>query len=299
MAERSGWICLCLLTGLIGPIVGAETVDSSLSPTTETPRDVVPPSARQILIQALVNRYELDARASVEITITGKSGDTTTRRAEVASKLVDGQIVSFGRFTYPAEMRGMTVLRFQYADRDDDFWIYLPEFRRVRRMSAALRSDMFIGTDAAFEDVERRQIDDYRVELGPSEEIDGEPVWTVRARPTYDSGYERVVYSISKDDSTILRSYHYKRGAEEPFKVIETPRATTEKIGDHTVPRRATVRNLERGTRTDIAVTRILVNPELDDQLFTLRSLGQEREMPRYDKLEPSAARSDIEAPHE
>jgi hypothetical protein len=124
------------------------------------------------------------------------------------------------------------------------------------------------------------------VAFEPSEEIEGEETWTIAARPTYDSGYERVDYSIAKRDYSILRTLHYKKGASKPFKVIETPRSTTEEHGGHTVPMRATVRNLERGTHTKVRVLRILVNPELDDRLFTTKSLSQERRLPGYDELE-------------
>ena len=236
--------------------------------------------------KALANRYELDARASVEITIVSKSGGIVHRRAEVASKFENGQIVTYGRFTYPEDMRGMAVLRIEHKERDDDFFAYLPDFRRVRRLSAAQKSDLFIGTDAAFEDVERRLIDDYELEFLPSEEIEGEEVWILDARPTYESGYERVEYAIAKSDSSILRTRHFKRGASDPFKIIETPRVTTEVHGGHTIPMRATVRDLERGTRTELVVERILVDPELDDKLFTNRSLSLERRLPSYDELE-------------
>ncbi len=94
-----------------------------------------------------------------------------------------------------------------------------------------------------------------------------------------------VEYSISKRDYSILLTRHYKRGSKDPFKVIETPRRTTEEHGGHTVPMRATVRDLERGTRTEVRVERILVNPELDASLFTTRALSLERRLPSYQQL--------------
>jgi hypothetical protein len=247
--------------------------------------DVVPLGPQQILGRALANRYELDARASVEVTVVSRTGGRDARRAEVASKLVDGQILSYGRFTYPEDMRDMAVLRLEYADRGDDFWAYLPEFRKVRRLSASQKTDLFIGTDAAFEDVERRMLGDYNASLEPSATLDGEDVFVVRAEPTYESGYAFVEYSIAKSDFSILRTRHFKDGEEKPFKVITAPRATTELHGGHTIPMEALVQNLERGTSTELKVLRIVVGPELDDKLFTTRSLTLERRLPDYDDL--------------
>jgi hypothetical protein len=47
----------------------------------------------------------------------------------------------------------------------------------------------------------------------------------------------------------------------------------------------ALVQNLERGTSTELKVLRIVVGPELDDKLFTTRSLTLERRLPDYDDL--------------
>lgn len=42
---------------------------------------------------------------------------------------------------------GMTTIRYQDPDRQDDTWLYLPSLRRVRRMSSAQRSDSIFGQD--------------------------------------------------------------------------------------------------------------------------------------------------------
>jgi hypothetical protein len=203
-------------------------------------------------------------------------------RARIASKRTDGRVVSFGRFSEPFDMRDMAVLRLEQPDRDDDFFAWLPEFRRVRRLSAAQKTDLFLGTDATFEDLERRRIEDYQVELGPSQDVAGEPVWTVIARPTYESGYERVEYKIAKSDSAILQMEVWKLGSDVPAKRIETPRASTEEIGGHVIPRRILVFDGQRGTRTEVRIDKILVNPKLDDRLFTEKALATERPLPDF-----------------
>ena len=288
MPERATFpriLAACLPSLLLALPVLAQDV-ASPSPD-EVAEDVVPDDPREILRRALANRFELDARATIEVTIVSKSGGSDSRRAELISKWVDGQILSFGRFTYPEDMRDMAVLRLEKAERDDDFWAYLPEFRRVRRLSAAQKNDLFLGTDAAFEDVERRRLDDYKVALAPSVEVEGEEVWTVTARPTYESGYERVEYLIAKRDYSILATRHFKKGEAQPFKRIETPRATTEEHGGHTIPMHAVVYDLERETSTELDVLRIMVNPEIDDRIFNTRSLTNERPIPRYENLRP------------
>jgi hypothetical protein len=276
-ARRGGAAALALGLALsVAPAARAE--DSAPRPS----EDVLPPSPRDVLDRALTNRYDLDALAELEIVVSTRGGATERRRARIASKRVDGRVLSFGRFTEPGDMRDMAVLRLENPDRDDDFFAWLPEFRRVRRLSAAQKTDLFLGTDATFEDLERRRADEYAVELGPSEDLAGESVWTVVARPTYESGYARVEYRIAKSDAAILEMRVWELGSEIPSKRIETPRATTEAIGGHVIPRRIVVHDELRGTRTEVRIEKIRVNPKLDDRLFTQKSLATERPLPDF-----------------
>ena len=245
--------------------------------------DVIPPAPAQVLRRALDNRYNLDARARIEVTVTSRTGVTYRRRVEVASKWINGRLHSMGRFTYPENLRDLTLLAIDHDDRDDDHFVWLPELRRVRRVSSAQRADLFQGTDVAFEDLERRTARDYEAEFLPSKTIEGEEVYVVSSRPVYGSGYDRVEYAVAKSDGAILETRYFKRGAEQPFKLIVTPRAHTEERKGHVIPMRIHAINRELGTRTDVVIEKLVVDPELPDQLFTVRSLSQERRFPDLD----------------
>jgi len=54
----------------------------------------------------------------------------------------------------PKDVAGIGFLQIRYKSekKDDDTWAYVPALRRVRRMSAAQRTDAYIGTDIAIED---------------------------------------------------------------------------------------------------------------------------------------------------
>jgi hypothetical protein len=50
----------------------------------------------------------------------------------------------------PFDLKGIGLLDFRYIDaaRQDDTWLYIPQLRRVRRLSSAQRSDALFGQDA-------------------------------------------------------------------------------------------------------------------------------------------------------
>jgi hypothetical protein len=60
-----------------------------------------------------------------------------------------GYTEQWGPLHDPSDLRGAGVLNFRYVSPDvpDDTYMYLPELRKVRRLSMANRSDAFWGTD--------------------------------------------------------------------------------------------------------------------------------------------------------
>jgi Protein of unknown function (DUF1329) len=69
----------------------------------------------------------------------------------------DASVFEFKEFTgfySPFDIRGTVFIVYRYADphREDDGWAYIPNLRRVRRISAEVKSDSLLGTDHTIED---------------------------------------------------------------------------------------------------------------------------------------------------
>jgi len=69
----------------------------------------------------------------------------------------DANLFEFKEFTgfySPFDIRGTVFIVYRYADphRADDGWAYIPNLRRVRRISAEVKSDSLLGTDHTIED---------------------------------------------------------------------------------------------------------------------------------------------------
>ncbi len=60
----------------------------------------------------------------------------------------------FNYFVEPFDIRGTAFIIFRYEDphRADDAWAYVPTLRRVRRISAEVKSDSLLGTDFCLDD---------------------------------------------------------------------------------------------------------------------------------------------------
>lgn len=83
-----------------------------------------------------------------------------THLAQTPDKLLpvpgakDFEFKEFTGFHSPFDIRGTAFIVYRYADptREDDGWAYIPALRRVRRISAEVKSDSLLGTDHTIED---------------------------------------------------------------------------------------------------------------------------------------------------
>ncbi len=242
--------------------------------------DAIPEDSRRLLQRAFTNQYEVDSTAKIELVIRNRSGQERRRNFETASKIIGDRMHSIGRLTYPEHLRGMTILQIEAQDRSHDAFIYLPSSQSVRRVSTAQRGDSFFGTDVTYEDLERRYAKDYDIVDLSTGQIEGEPTRVVRARPRLPQSYHEVVFWLAQSDLAILQAHYFKRGAQEPYRTISAPRASMREMDGHTIPTRLVVENLARGTTTEVSYHDLAVNPEIDDRIFSVRTLEQKGRIP-------------------
>lgn len=264
-----------MAVGRMGLFVAAVAASAAWS----QPGDAGAPAAREVLDRAFRARYEVDLASVVELTMRNPLGQERRRRFEAMSKRIDDRMHSIGRLVEPPYLRGMTVLTIEADGRGHDAFLYLPSLDRVRRVSTAQRGDAFFGTDVTYEDLERRRSRDYA--LGPlaSERFAGEEVWVVSAAPTRPLPYDRVRFAIAKADCAILEVRYFKRDAEDAYRVITAHRSSMVSRDGHVVPTRLTVHNRARGTTTEVVLSELRIDPEIDDHAFTLGALESRRKL--------------------
>ena len=51
-------------------------------------------------------------------------------------------------------------LKIEHENKDDEMKIYLPGFKKVRRISSKKKTDSFMGSDLSYEDMSNRNINE-------------------------------------------------------------------------------------------------------------------------------------------
>ncbi len=263
-----------ILASFFAAIYCAET--TAASGLLEDSRDA---EASQVLERAFANLYDCDLRARLTLTLRNGRGEQSIRQAEIARKRIRGHMHSYGRFLEPAWMRGTAVLVLDHGGSSEHF-LFLPEQKRVRRVTSVQRTDAFLGSDLWYEDLERRDLTRYTIESMSEEVLAGEPVHQILASPRQVSRYQRVAFAIARSDFFLLKSSYFRKDAELPFKTIDSERQSALARHGHVLPTVLLVRNQLRGTTTEARFAELEINPELSDNLFTSVALEAGRRVP-------------------
>ncbi len=102
-------------------------------------------------------------------------------------------------FQSPGDVRGTALLTHSHVLADDDQWLYLPAFKRVKRISAANQSGPFVGSEFAYEDLVEQDADKYVNRYLREDTLAGLPCFVVERVPRFkNSGYRRQVVYVDQ-----------------------------------------------------------------------------------------------------
>jgi len=269
---------------LAAPSAAQTPIDPPAAAHAEDPSG--PSSAADVLNAAFANRYDLDGISRIELVIQNgtapgeESGGETRRTVHYLTKLIDQRLHSIARLTAPEYLRGMTILTIERRDRDYDAFVFLPTLGKARRVSAAQKDDAFFGSDLTYDDLERKRAEEYQLAEPEMSERNGEAIYRIGAEPARKSKYTRVEFDVAQADHAILAERYFRRGEQEPYRVVEADRASMVEQEGHVLPTQLRVTDRIRGGTTLVRVEALRVNASIPDRLFTVATLEQERKLP-------------------
>ena len=100
-----------------------------------------------------------DSKVDLLMTLINKKGKT--RSSTLRSIIKDDGAKQIIWFLSPADDKGVAFLKIEHDDRADEMSIWLPAFKKIKRISSKKRSDNFMGSDMSYEDLSSRQLDEF------------------------------------------------------------------------------------------------------------------------------------------
>ena len=203
-----------------------------------------------------------DSKSKMKIIITDKKGKQKIREAIVMQKGMDKRLF---RFTAPASQSGISTLSLP----NDIMYLYLPAFKKVRRISSSVKNQKFAGTDFSYDDMESiRYSEKYIPELVKTET----DAYILKLTPiSKKSQYSKLVAKIHKTNFYPENiDYFDKTG-----KKIKNATFDFEKIGKYWNNKEIVMTDLKKKHKTKMIKTDVQFDIGLSDDEFSIRKLKQ------------------------
>lgn len=203
-----------------------------------------------------------DWSSDAEMILTDASGSRKTRVVRMQQK---GDELRLVQFLAPADVRGVGFLRLA-ADR---LYLYLPAFRRVRRIASSGLDEDFFGTDFTYEDLaQNRYADDYEPQSITKE--NGRFILNLEPKPGSDASYKRLTLEADVSNYVIRNIEYYGRDGTR-IKTLAVDDVV--QIDGYWIGRKMRMTTLRTGHQTTLSLSKIAFDQGLDDAIFSERSL--------------------------
>jgi outer membrane lipoprotein-sorting protein len=213
-----------------------------------------------------------DMETDMTMNLVDKKGRVRSRLLHSYRMSDDKQIMWFKE---PADVKGSSFLRLSYDERDDDMWIYLPAFGKVRRIASHAKNGSFMGSDFTYEDMGDRKLDDYEYTLLGEEEVDGRSCWIIEntPKPGVSTDYSKGIAWVWKQEFIVVKSDLYDKKGNLRKQMSQN---LVEQDG-YWIYDKITMQNLKRKGYTELILENIKLNTGVDENLFKSNQLTRIR----------------------
>ncbi|MBI2377921.1 MAG: outer membrane lipoprotein-sorting protein [Deltaproteobacteria bacterium] len=232
-------------------------------------------SAEDIAQRALDNNLFAthDASASLTIRVERRGHLIRERKLRTKMKRSEGLVRALVEFDTPADVAGTRFLSIEEAAGKTQQFIYLPAFKKVKRVVGSQRDKSFMGTDFSFADLEGRDVKASTWKRLPDETIDGQVCFVIEGVPRNrdDEPYGRIVSWVRKDTLVPVAASLYARDGVTLEKRLEVKKL--QKKGGRTLATETWMSTPRAESTTKLILTAIDLETELNDDAFRPEAL--------------------------
>ena len=214
--------------------------------------------------------------SKAKMTIGDASGKERVRELIMRSKMVNDLRHSVTTFLSPPDVRGVKFLVIENKNGDDDQRIYLPELKRVRRITSSNKSGSFMGSAFSYADLQTPNADKGKHKRLADQQMGGFDCYTVEStsKNPDDYVYGKFIYWVRKDNFMPVRADFYDK-KNAPLKVLEISDFQQRPDGTW-FAKRTKMTNVQDKTSTTLEVSDYQVGAAIDDEFFSDRFLSDE-----------------------
>jgi len=166
------------------------------------------PQTAQEIIQKSTDLIDISSMEMVStLKIMDAKGNVRERQITTAAKKFGDANKMLIKFIAPADVKGTTLLVYDYDIKSDNMWIYMPALRKVRRIVSSEKGKSFMGSEFTNADMSKPNVTDFSYSILGKENFQGKTCWkiqqTCRTETIQDeNGYRKKISLI--DNSSYL-----------------------------------------------------------------------------------------------
>jgi hypothetical protein len=217
---------------------------------------------------------------SAEMTVTRTGEAPKKKKFKIWRKIKADQVrfQAVTQFLDPAEVKGQAILFQENASGLNDISMYLPAYKKVRRVESSQQSGSFMGSDFSYSDLTQQHVEDYRYKYLGEEACGKGKCFKIEALPGSDDVKERTGYTKSLfwiDQTTFLanRTEFFDLTGKQS-KVITADK--TDKLGGALYfSRDLTVKHLTQNSSTHLLFAPLKLSVGVEDAFFTVQNFAK------------------------
>ena len=222
-------------------------------------------------IATMVDNREVpkDIISKTTMLLTNRKGKTRT--STILSKSSNNGSKQILWFLAPLDDKGVAFLKIEHDNKSDEMRMWLPAFKKVRRISSSKKGDSFMGSDLSYEDMTSRSLEENRYKRLEDETLDGKDCFVLEVLPNEDikSTYSKHITWIVKESLIAVQEESYDLGGG----LRKKKKFFFESISDYHVINKIFVEDVQKNHTTTLTMEDIKVDSGLDHSLFQEKNL--------------------------
>ena len=222
-------------------------------------------------IATMVDNREVpkDIISKTTMLLTNRKGKT--RNSTILSKSSNNGSKQILWFLAPSDDKGVAFLKIEHDNKSDEMRMWLPAFKKVRRISSSKKGDSFMGSDLSYEDMTSRSLEENRYKRLEDETLNGKDCFVLEVLPNDDikSTYSKHITWIDKGSLIAVKEESYDLGGG----LRKKKKFFFESISGYDVINKIFVEDIQKDHTTTLTMEDIKVDSELDQSLFQEKNL--------------------------
>lgn len=213
-----------------------------------------------------------DMEMTSGIFIYDSKGNLRTRQITTSSKKFSDCTKMLIRFLAPADVKGTSLLVYDYDSQSDNQWIYMPALRKVRRILSAEKGKNFMGSEFTNADMGKPNLQDYvYVNLGTAE-LDGKKCWKIEAKCKnediqHENGFSRKIMYIDQGNYLAYRIEYFDLTGK--LQRIQTNSGYKKMSGNSYFAFHMVMENVQNGRKSEMKVDKFQTGSKLSENAFS------------------------------